>query len=206
MSPSLLSKLIEVPVAFVDVETTGSSPNRGDRVIEIGIARFERGHCVERFGQLVNPCRTVPKWITRLTGITPLMLGNAPTFEQARDNVCDRLAGAVLVGHNVPFDLGFLDGEFRRLGSSLVKTLGAGAVVLDTVRLARRAFGRGGNSLQSLAARFRLPVGQAHRALDDALVTAALFERLLEPTGWSSCLADVLSAQGGVCRLPGLAA
>jgi ATP-dependent DNA helicase DinG len=206
MSPSLLSKLIEVPVAVLDVETTGSSPRRGDRVIEIGIARYERGRCVERFGQLINPCRSVPDWITDLTGITPLMLGDAPTFDEARHDVRERLAGAVLVGHNAPFDLGFLDGEFRHVGSSLVETVGAGAVVIDTVRLARRAFGRGGNRLQSLAARFKLPVGQAHRALDDALVTAALLERLLEPTGWSSCLADVLAAQGGVCRLPGLAA
>lgn len=206
MSPSLLSRLVDLPVAFFDVETTGASTRRGDRVIEVGIARFERGRCVDRYAQLVNPGRSVPPAISALTGISPLMLANAPTFEQSSQAVRERLLGTVLVGHNVRFDLGFLDHEFRQVGTTFVAAVGRESVVIDTVQLARRTFGRGGNGLQALAARLRLPVGQAHRALDDALVTAALLERLLEPTGWSSRLADVLAAQGGVCRLPGVAA
>lgn len=160
----------------------------------------------ERYAQLVNPRRTVPASITSLTGISPLMVGAAPTFDEIAKEVRDRLAGTILVAHNASFDLGFLDHEFRRVGTSFAAAVGEQSMVIDTVRLARRAFGRGGNSLQSLAARLRLPVGQAHRALDDALVTASLLERLLEPTGWSSRLADVLAAQGGICRLPGVAA
>jgi len=103
----------------------------------------------------------------------------------------------VVVGHNVRFDLGFLRKEFRRSGQEIVAALGD-SHVLDTVRIARRRFGRGGNGLQALAPRLGVFPTVAHRALADVLTTVGVFEKLLEPLGcWNLPLCDALVAQGG---------
>lgn len=107
------------------------------------------------------------------------------------------LQGAIILGHNIRFDLGFLRKEFRRAGKQIVEVLGE-LPVLDTVRIARRRFGRGGNALQSLAPRLGVFPSVAHRALADAQTTAHVFERLMEPLGgWQISLCDAVAEQGG---------
>lgn len=203
---SLLSKLADIPLAFVDVETTGASPELGDRVIEVGIVRVEGGQVVAEYEQLIDPQRPISPGITALTGITPLMCCGKPVFGEILLDLWRLMEGAVVVGHNVTFDLGFLRLEFRRAGDDLTKRL-PGALVLDTVRLAQHRFGRGGNGLQKLAKRFGLLPNEpddhvAHRALADATTTYRVMNLLLEPTGgWQTPLVDVISAQGGPMRL-----
>jgi hypothetical protein len=108
------------------------------------------------------------------------------------------LQGAVVLGHNIRFDLSFLHREFRRCGTELTQALGDGVHVLDTVRIARRRFGRGGNALQTLAPRLGYQPGTAHRALADAQTTAFVFEKLMEPVGgWTCCVCDAIREQGG---------
>jgi hypothetical protein len=103
-----------------------------------------------------------------------------------------------VMGHNVRFDLSFLRKEFRRSGREITDALGASVPVLDTVRIARRRFGRGGNALQKLSRRLGIEPTVAHRALADAVTTAQVFERLIEPVGgWSMCLCDAMREQGG---------
>src|SRR6185503_13142682 len=103
-----------------------------------------------------------------------------------------------VLGHNVRFDLGFLRKEFRRCRTELTAALGEGVHVLDTVRIARRRFGRGGNGLQSLAPRLGMQPAVAHRALADAQTTAFVFDRLMEPVGgWACCVCDAIREQGG---------
>jgi DNA polymerase III epsilon subunit family exonuclease len=200
---SLLSRAAEVPFAFVDVETTGASPAYGDRVIEVGVARVEAGKVVATYQQLVDPQRTVGPGITALTGISPDMLVGQPTFRDVASDVLSHLRGAVIIGHNVPFDLGFLRNEFRLAGKNLVADLGQ-AHVIDTVRLARSRHGRGGNGLQSLARRFDVLDTTAHRALADCLTTHRVFEKLTEERGgWSMTLVDLIQSQGGIVRLEG---
>jgi len=98
----------------------------------------------------------------------------------------------------VRFDLGFLRKEFRRCRREITEVLGASVPVLDTVRIARRRFGRGGNALQKLSRRLGIEPTVAHRALADAVTTAQVFERLIEPVGgWSMCLCDAMREQGG---------
>jgi DNA polymerase III epsilon subunit-like protein len=107
------------------------------------------------------------------------------------------MRGAVVVGHNVRFDLGFLHKEIRRSGQDILQAIGD-VPVLDTVRIARRRFGRGGNGLQALAPRLGVFPTVAHRALADVLTTVGVFEKLLEPLGgWNLPLCDALLAQGG---------
>ncbi|MFN4242315.1 MAG: exonuclease domain-containing protein [Tepidisphaerales bacterium] len=211
---SLLTPLRDCRLVFVDVETTGAAPELGDRVIEVGVVRVEGGEVRAMYSQLLDPQRAFSPAITALTGITPLMCCGQPRFADVQDVVARWLGAgesALVVGHNVAFDVGFLRHEFRRSGGAAHLQLLAPGLVIDTVRLARRQFGRGGNGLQSLARRFGVTSGglegdghTAHRALPDALTTFRVMARLLEPLGgWSVTLADVLSAQGGVLRFDG---
>lgn len=197
MSFSLLQPLAETPIAVVDVETTGASAAFGDRVIEVGVARIESGRIVREYQQLIDPLRRISAGVIALTGITPEMVAGQPTFRQQLPRLVEALGGAVVLGHNVRFDLSFLAREFRRAGAGLEAVLGE-VHVLDTVRIARRRFGRGGNGLQTLAPRLGVIPDQAHRALGDARTTAAVFERLIEPVGgWGITLCDVIREQGG---------
>jgi DNA polymerase III epsilon subunit family exonuclease len=194
---SLFDKLRDIPVAVLDVETTGASPQWGDRVIEVGILRIEAGRPVSSLQQLVDPQRRIGPGITALTGITQAMVQGQGLFGQVAPRVSELLRGAVLLGHNVRFDLSFLHSEFRRTGQELAEAVGAVRVV-DTLRIARRRFGRGGNSLPVLAARLGVAPPTAHRAQADAQTTAAVFEKLLEPSGgWDMCLCDAIQQQGG---------
>jgi len=108
MSISLLQPLREIPLAFVDVETTGASADFGHRVIEIGIARVENGQVVGEYQHLLDPQRRISAGVTALTGISQQMVAGQPTFDQELPAMLELLRGAVVVGHNVRFDLGFL--------------------------------------------------------------------------------------------------
>lgn len=197
MSFSLLRSIGEIPLAFVDVETSGASAAWGDRVIEVGIARFEGGKKTGEYQQLIDPGRRIGPGITALTGITNEMVRGQPGFADQLPSMLELLHGAVILGHNVRFDLSFLGAEFRRHKRTMEDEL-PGAPVLDTVRIARRRFGRGGNGLQNLSRRLGIEPTAAHRALADALTTAAVFEKLIEPIGgWSLSLVDAYMAQGG---------
>jgi DNA polymerase III epsilon subunit family exonuclease len=198
MSFSLLQPLREIPFAFVDVETTGASADFGHRVIEIGISRVENGQVVAEYQHLLDPQRRISAGVTVLTGITQQMVTGQPTFADQLPAMLELLRGAVIVGHNVRFDLGFLRKEFRRSRQDITTALEADAHVLDTVRIARRRFGRGGNGLQALARRFGIIPDVAHRALADVRTTVGVFQTLLEPLGgWNLTLCDTLLAQGG---------
>ena len=198
--PSLLDKLRDVPVAVVDVETTGASPRFGDRVTEVGVARYEGGRLVTRYQRLVDPQRRISPGVIALTGITQEMVNGQPTFSDRLGEVVDVLGGAVVVGHNVRFDLGFLAAEFRRAGTTMTNELAVPTSphVLDTVRIARRRFGRGGNGLQNLSRRLGVVPTAAHRALADAETTGQVLEILLGPQGGFDCsVLDAIQAQGG---------
>lgn len=238
--PSLVDPLNRIPLAVVDVETTGASARWGDRIIEIGIVRYERGAAALRYSALIDPRRRISAGVTALTGISQSMVQGQPTFGRRLEEFLPLLQGALIVGHNVRFDLSFLSAEFRRAGTTLTGALTqpmtpaaqappaqmaeslftinsfesarvppavipdrpAAPHVLDTVRIARRRFGRGGNALQRLSRRLGVYPAVAHRALADAEATGMVLERLLEPIGgFSAMLVDVLGAQGGPMRL-----
>jgi DNA polymerase III epsilon subunit family exonuclease len=194
---SLLQTLRDTPIAFVDVETTGASAEFGHRVIELGIARVEGGRIVAQYQQLIDPQRRLPYVITALTGISQAMVDGQPSFADQLPGAMELLRGAAVAGHNVRFDLSFINREFRRAGLDMTEQLGD-VPVFDTVRIARKRLGRGGNGLQKLAPRLGVLPTDAHRALADAVTTAQVFERLLEPLGgWNLTLVDAMRHQGG---------
>src|SRR5436190_9795987 len=198
MGFSLVQSLHDVPIAVLDVETTGASADFGHRVIELGIVRLERGRVVAEYQQLIDPLRRVSPGVTALTGISQAMVDGQPRFCDQLPVALELLRDAAVMGHNVRFDLSFLRKEIHRAGHDICGALGNEVPVLDTVRIARRRFGRGGNALQTLSRRLGIEPAVAHRALPDAQTTAQVFERLIEPVGgWSMCLCDAMREQGG---------
>jgi DNA polymerase III epsilon subunit family exonuclease len=198
---SLVQSLATIPIAAVDVETTGASAAMGDRIIEIGISRYENGIEVARYERLLDPRRRISAGVTAMTGITQAMCDGQPTFGQALDETLPLLRGAAILGHNVRFDLSFLIRELARCGCDILQA--QYVPVLDTVRIARRRFGRGGNALGRLAARLGFQPQIVHRALPDAQTAAIVFARLMEPIGgWGLCLCDAMYHQGGPIAIP----
>ncbi len=148
-------------IAFIDLETTGANPEH-DRITEIGIVEID-GEAVSRWSTLVNPERSIPEFIQRMTGISNAMVADAPRFEAVAEELKTRLKGRLFVAHNARFDYGFVRQEFRRLGTSFQ------ADVLCTVRLSRALFPEHPrHNLDSLIARHNLTANDRHRALADA--------------------------------------
>jgi DNA polymerase-3 subunit epsilon len=152
----------------VDVETTGG---RGDRhrVTEIGAVKVRDGEVIDRFQTLLNPQRTIPPGITRLTGISPAMVEDAPYFADVADAFEKFMEGAIFVAHNVEFDYGFIASEFARIGRTFRHPK------LCTCASMRKLYpGKRSYSLASLCRSFEIPLKQHHRALCDAEAAAEL--------------------------------
>lgn len=194
---SLIQPLFSVPIACIDVETTGASAEYGDRIIEVGIVRYDNGVKSAEYQQLIDPRRRISAGVTALTGITQSMCDGQPTFGEQLGAMMTLLNGAAVLGHNIRFDLSFLVRECEGAGHDICGKL-ENPHVLDTVRMARRRFGRGGNSLGRLSRRLGYEPAAAHRALPDAITTGVVFELLLAPVGgWNICLCDAMREQGG---------
>ena len=152
----------------VDVETTGGRGSR-HRVTEIGAVRVRNGQVEDRFQTLINPQRTIPPGITRLTGITPAMVEDAPYFADIADEFEAFMGDAIFVAHNVEFDYGFIASEFSRIGRSFRYPK------LCTCASMRKLYpGQRSYSLASLCRNFDIPLKQHHRALCDAEAAAEL--------------------------------
>ena len=165
-------------VAF-DTETTGLRANRGDRIISLAGVRM-RGGLVKRaetFDTLVQPGRSVPTSSARFHGITDAMLADAPPMDVALPAFLRFADGMALVGHEVWFDLEFLDREAERLG---LPPLGVTHAVLDTRLLSAAVHGGAvEHTLDAVAERLGVVIEARHSALGDALATAEVFARLL---------------------------
>ncbi|MDO8346095.1 MAG: 3'-5' exonuclease [Cellvibrio sp.] len=158
-----------------DFETTGLSPDMGDRSIEIGAVLIENGRITDRFQQLMNPGVRIPLFIENLTGITNAMVKESRHNAEVMSDFYDFIAGRNLVAHNASFDERFLRAEFRRIK----KYCSSG--IACSLLAARRIFQQAPNhQLATLAQYKNLPSeGIYHRALADAEVTAHLWLSLL---------------------------
>ena len=136
---------------------------------EIGAVKVRDGEVVDRFQTLLNPQRTIPPGITRLTGISPAMVEDAPYFADVADAFETFMADAIFVAHNVEFDYGFIAGEFARIGRKFRYPK------LCTCASMRKLYpGRRSYSLASLCRDFDISLKQHHRALCDAEAAAEL--------------------------------
>lgn len=167
--------LSEATFCVVDLETTGGSPG-SSKVTEIGAVRVRRLRIEERFSTLVDPGRPIPPVVTEITGIDDRMVAGSPDIARALPGFVEFAGQDVLVAHNAPFDLRFLNYERRRLtGRYFTQPW------LDTLTLARRLLdGRvPRHDLHTLAAWADTAVRPNHRALPDSEATAELLVVLL---------------------------
>jgi DNA polymerase-3 subunit epsilon len=168
--------LHDVTFCVVDLETTGTSPGECS-ITEVGAARYRGGELLGTFRTLVDSPSTVAPAVTAITGITDDMLRGAPPVGSVLPALAEFVGGAVLVGHNLRFDVAFLDAALAAGDRPAV-----GLRTVDTLPLARRLLPDEApdHRLSTLATHLRLGHQPTHRALDDALATAELLHALLE--------------------------
>lgn len=162
--------------AVVDVETTGLHPAR-DRVVELAIVRLDQdGQPIDEWSTLVNPEDRAPG---RIHGLSARDLAGAPTFRDLADDVLYRLAGRVIVAHNAPFDVAFLQAETVRAGIAWGPVEGFCTMeVLYGLHIAHS------RKLHVCCAELGVPAGTEHVALEDARAVAGLM-RYLGPRLWT---------------------
>ena len=155
----------------LDTETTGLNPRSGDRVIEVGcVELMHRRLTGNNFHRYINPERDSEEGALAVHGLTTEFLGDKPKFAEIAAELRDYLAGAEVIIHNAPFDVGFLDAEFKRLSLPLFEQHVTG--VIDTLAQAKQMHPGKRNSLDSLCDRYG--VSNAHRSLHGALLDAEL--------------------------------
>lgn len=155
-----------------DLETTGFSAAQ-DKIIEIGAVKIKGGEVVDRFSTFVNPERPIPFRIEQLTGITDVMVKDAPKIEEVLPKFMEFVRDTVLVAHNADFDMGFIEANARRMDIACDFT------TVDTVGLSRfLVTGLGNYRLETVAKALGVPLGNHHRAVDDAECTARIFQKL----------------------------
>ncbi|ARD49475.1 ATP-dependent DNA helicase DinG [Sporosarcina sp. P33] len=162
--------------AVVDLETTGHSPSKGDRIIQIAIVFIENNKIIDTYMRYVHPQRSIPPFIHQLTSIGDEDVKNAPPFEEIAEEVADLLAGCIFVAHNTDFDVSFLQKELIRCGVSQWH-----GKKVDTVELAKIMYPTlPGYRLQDIADSLGISLFQAHRADDDAEATALFLLKAIE--------------------------
>lgn len=173
--------LRDVTFTVVDLETTGGSASAGSMITEIGAVKVRGGEVLGEFQTLVNPHTRIPPFIAVLTGITDSMVADSPGIDSALPAFLEFAAGTVLVAHNAPFDVGFLQHFAREQGRPW-----PAFEVLDTARLARRVVTRDETpncKLSSLARVFGSATTPNHRALADARATVDVLHGMMERLG-----------------------
>jgi DNA polymerase III subunit epsilon len=177
--------LATLSFAVVDVETTGGRPDNGDRITEIAAVTVRDGAIVDVYETLVNPERSIPPFITRLTNISWEMVRDKSPFRDVCEHVLRVLDGNVFVAHNASFDWRFVSAEVARATGREIT-----GRRLCTVRLARRLLPQlRSRSLDWVARHYGVEIepGMRHRAAGDALATAHCLLRLLEDARGHGC-------------------
>lgn len=162
-------------VVIFDFETTGLSPNMGDRTIEVGAVKLRDGQIIERYQSLMNPQMRISPFIESFTGITNKMLATAPTIANVMNELKDFLGDHQLVAHNASFDLRFLDAELLRLKHKRVNQTACSMLT------SRRIYPEAPNcKLETLVRYKKLKTdGVHHRALADAEMTTHLWMAII---------------------------
>ncbi len=154
----------------IDVETTGLQAGV-DEIIEVAAAKFRGREVLETYSQLVNPRQALPLKITRLTGITPEALAEMPRFVQIGPDLARFIKSYPLVGHSVGFDISMLRAQGMHFSQAAHDTFDLATLIMPNMPAYK---------LGVLADKLGIEHPEDHRALNDALVTAQVFARLVE--------------------------
>lgn len=188
--------MTETSYAVVDFETTGFSPYRHHRIVEIGVVILDaRGNITDAWESVINPERQVDA--SEIHGLTGKELASAPKFDEVAGTLTDLLAGKVLVAHNLPFDAMFLNSELKRMGVNLELDGSSG---LCTMQLAGRYLNSDRLRLTDCCKCIGIEHNNSHTALDDAKAAAGLLASYIGQNSgfraeWSDVVARSLSIQ-----------
>lgn len=163
--------------AVVDIETNGGRFCE-ERIIEIGVYRFDGHRITDQLISMVNPEAEISGYVQKLTKITPKMVKTAPKFHEIAKRLVEITQGATLVGHNIEFDYRVIRQSFARLGYDFKME------TIDTLPLSRKLIlNEKSYSLGKLVRSLGIPLTQHHRAGGDARATLDLFRLLLSKDG-----------------------
>lgn len=152
----------------VDVETTGGRPGL-HRLTEIGAVKIQGGEIIEEWQSLINPQRSIPPNITRITGIDASMVATAPLFSDVADSFAEFMGDAIFAAHNVNFDYGFISTEYQMIDRKFRHPK------ICTCSSMRKLYpGYRSYSLKNLCREFDIELKSHHRALCDARAAAEL--------------------------------
>lgn len=166
--------LRDFPWVAFDTETTGLSA-ASERVVELAAVRYEQ-ETREEFSFLIDPGIPMPPGAQRVHGISDAMVRGRPSLGQVLPDFFDFCAGAVLIAHNAPFDIGFLAVGLQRAGLPFPVN-----PILDSLELSRATLsGPPNHKLETLVRFLRLPGHEAHRALGDAAMCGLVAQRCLQ--------------------------
>ena len=155
----------------LDTETTGLNPRTGDRIIEVGCVEIvNRKLTGNNFHRYINPERDSDEAALAVHGLTTEFLSDKPKFAEIVEDLREYVQGAEVIIHNAPFDLGFLNHEFQRLGLPPFTSHCSG--VIDTLVQAKELHPGKRNSLDALCDRYE--ISNAHRKLHGALLDSEL--------------------------------
>ena len=173
-------------VIIFDFETTGLSPNQGDRAIEIGAVKLLNGVVVDTFQELMNPGFNVSSFIENYTGISNAMLYSAPSCAEVMNRFADFIGDDNLVAHNASFDKRFLEAEFALINRKYKGQFACSMLI------ARRLYQEAPNHKLGGLVEFKQIEndGTFHRALADSEMTAKLWLKMLEDMHDSYSIAD----------------
>ncbi len=177
----------------LDTETTGLKPEEGHRIIEIGaIEIIDRQFTKNDRHIYINPERPIDEGAFKVHGISTEFLSDKPLFAHIAEDFLNYIQGAELIIHNAPFDLNFLDHEFRWLNRNYPKIHQICAIT-DTLAMARKRHAGQRNSLDALCKRY--DISNAHRQLHGARLDALLLaEVFLRMTGGQNSLFENIIA------------
>lgn len=160
----------------LDFETTGLSPDQGERAIEIGAVKLVDGEVVDTFQQLMYPGKRINAFIEDYTGISNNMLKDAPPCAEVMSDFYEFIKGYNLVAHNASFDSRFLDAELHRIQRDIRGEFACSMLI------ARRIYQDAPNHKLGTLVRYKhLPNdGTFHRALADSQMTAHLWLSMID--------------------------
>ncbi|HJA27872.1 MAG TPA: DEAD/DEAH box helicase [Candidatus Limosilactobacillus intestinigallinarum] len=162
--------------AVVDLETTGTNVNHGDRIIQIGCVLVQDGQIINQFETKVNPREKIPHTIVQLTGIRNQDVRRAPLFEDVAGTIYSLLSGTIFVAHNVNFDFPFLNAELERAGYPQLPIPAIDTVTMSQILLPTAQSFR----LRDLTSSLAIEHDHPHSAVSDAEATAQLLIDLLD--------------------------
>lgn len=162
--------------SVVDLETTGTNVNHGDRIIQIGCVLVQDGEIINHFETKINPREKIPRSIVQLTGIEDKDVRKAPLFEDIAGTIYSLLAETTFVAHNVNFDFPFLNAELERAGYPSLSIPAIDTVTLSQILLPTAKSFR----LRDLTSSLHIEHDHPHSAVSDAEATADLLNDLLK--------------------------